>query len=117
MFLWERIRSLQPLPAQYVERFPNVQAAIGLEALARLDGWTAQSRANAEYVTRNNKPSSAEAKSWLLKRRVRVYGDKPANALTELDVLTFKNNLLKDRADGRAGYEVSQSRANVRVAV
>jgi dTDP-4-amino-4,6-dideoxygalactose transaminase len=52
VFLWEKIRSLHPLPPQYTERFPNVQAAIGLEALKRLDSWTAQSRANAEYVTR-----------------------------------------------------------------
>jgi dTDP-4-amino-4,6-dideoxygalactose transaminase len=52
VFLWEKIRSLRPLPEPYTERFPNVQAAIGLEALKRLDGWTAQSRANADYVTR-----------------------------------------------------------------
>jgi perosamine synthetase len=52
VFLWERIRSLHPLPEQYTERFPNVQAAIGLEALKHLDEWTAQARANAEYVTR-----------------------------------------------------------------
>src|SRR6476620_2090298 len=51
VFLWEKIRSLHPLPDQYAERFPNVQAAIGLEALKRLDSWTAQARANAEYVT------------------------------------------------------------------
>src|SRR5581483_6456221 len=31
VFLWEKIRSLHPLPEQYTERFPNVQAAIGLE--------------------------------------------------------------------------------------
>src|SRR5262249_45293546 len=52
VFLWEKIRSLQPLPEQYTERFPNVQAAIGLEALQHLDEWTAQARGNAEYVTR-----------------------------------------------------------------
>jgi dTDP-4-amino-4,6-dideoxygalactose transaminase len=52
VFLWEKIRSLHPPPQPYAERFPNVQAAIGLEALKRLDGWTAQSRANAERVTR-----------------------------------------------------------------
>jgi dTDP-4-amino-4,6-dideoxygalactose transaminase len=52
VFLWEKIRSLRPLPEAYAERFPNVQAAIGLEALNHLDGWTAQSRANAEHVTR-----------------------------------------------------------------
>jgi dTDP-4-amino-4,6-dideoxygalactose transaminase len=50
VFLWETIRSLHPLPGQYEERFPNVQAAIGLEGLGRLDGWTAQVQANARYV-------------------------------------------------------------------
>src|SRR5262245_49857371 len=37
VFLWEKIRSLRPPPEPYTERFPNVQAAIGLEALKRLD--------------------------------------------------------------------------------
>ena len=50
VFFWEKIRSLHPLPEQYTERFPNVQAAIGVEALTRLDGWTAQVQANARYV-------------------------------------------------------------------
>jgi perosamine synthetase len=50
VFLWEKIRSLHPLPAQYTERFPNVQAAIGLEALKRLDMWTGQVQANAKYI-------------------------------------------------------------------
>jgi perosamine synthetase len=52
VFLWEKIRSLHPLPDQYGERFPNVQAAIGLAALEHLDQWTVQARENAEYVTR-----------------------------------------------------------------
>jgi perosamine synthetase len=52
VFLWEKIRSLHPLPDQYNERFPNVQAAIGLAALKRLDGWTAQAQANAAYMNR-----------------------------------------------------------------
>ena len=52
VFLWEKIRSLHPLPEQYTERFPNVQAAIGLAALERLDDWTAQAQANAQYVNR-----------------------------------------------------------------
>jgi perosamine synthetase len=52
VFLWEKIRSLHPLPDQYTERFPNVQAAIGLAALERLDEWTAQAQANAAYVSR-----------------------------------------------------------------
>ena len=50
VFLWEKIRSLHPLPDQYTERFPNVQAVIGLEALTRLDGWTAEAQANARYM-------------------------------------------------------------------
>ena len=50
VFLWEKIRSLRPLPDQYTERFPNVQAAIGVEALKRLDGWTSQAQVNARYM-------------------------------------------------------------------
>ena len=50
VFLWEKIRSLEPLPEPYTERFPNVQAAIGIEALKRLDGWTGQVQANAKYM-------------------------------------------------------------------
>ena len=50
VYLWEKVRSLQPLPEQYTERFPNVQAVIGLEALRRLDGWTAEVQANAAYM-------------------------------------------------------------------
>src|SRR5262245_56233260 len=52
VFLWEKIRPLHPLPEQYAERFPNVQAAIGLEALRYFDGWTQQARAHAGQVTR-----------------------------------------------------------------
>ena len=52
VFLWEKIRSLDPLPDAYTERFPNVQAAIGLEALKRVDDWTARARAHADYVNR-----------------------------------------------------------------
>ena len=51
VFLWEKIRPLQPLPESYTERFPNVQAAIGLEGLKRLDDWTAEVQANARRVT------------------------------------------------------------------
>src|SRR4051794_33756257 len=52
VFFWEKIRSLHPLPEQYTERFPNVQAAIGLEALRHLDEWTGQAQANAAFVNR-----------------------------------------------------------------
>jgi len=50
VFLWEKIRSLEPLPEAYTERFPNVQATIGLEALKHLDEWTSRARAHAESM-------------------------------------------------------------------
>ena len=40
VYLWEKIRPLDPLPVNYCERYSNVQAAIGLEGLAHLDEWT-----------------------------------------------------------------------------
>ena len=40
VYLWEKIRPLEPLPDSYRERYSNVQAAIGLEGLAHLDEWT-----------------------------------------------------------------------------
>jgi perosamine synthetase len=52
VFLWEKIRSLNPLPDEYAERFPNVQAAIGIEALKHLDAWTTEARAHADYMNR-----------------------------------------------------------------
>jgi perosamine synthetase len=52
VFLWEKIRPLSPLPESYAERFPNVQAAIGLEALKYLDDWTTQAQMHAKQVSR-----------------------------------------------------------------
>ena len=52
VFLWEKIRPLSPLPESYAERFPNVQAAIGLEALKYFDAWTTQTQMHAKQVTR-----------------------------------------------------------------
>ena len=40
----KKIRPLDPLPDAYTERFPNVQAAIGLAALDALDDWTEQTQ-------------------------------------------------------------------------
>ena len=40
VYLWEKIRSLDPLPDNYRERYSNVQAALGLEGLGHLDEWT-----------------------------------------------------------------------------
>jgi perosamine synthetase len=50
VYLWEKIRSLNPLPDAYTERFPNVQAAIGLAALERLDEWTDRTRRHARMM-------------------------------------------------------------------
>ena len=52
VFLWEPIRPLDPLPAGYRERYANVQAALGLEALKHFDRWTADTQAHAAEVTR-----------------------------------------------------------------
>lgn len=50
VYLWEEIRALDPLPDVYTERFPNVQAAIGLAALDELDEWTERTRRHARVM-------------------------------------------------------------------
>ena len=51
MYFWEAIRALNPLPEGYRERISNVQAAIALEGLARLDQWTAVRQRHANRMT------------------------------------------------------------------
>ena len=51
VYLWEKIRPLNPLPSSYRQRFSNAQAAIGLESLRHLDEWTARTVAHAETLT------------------------------------------------------------------
>jgi hypothetical protein len=50
VYLWEKIRPLTPLPDGYCERYSNLQAAIGLAALAQLEAWTAATRAHARIM-------------------------------------------------------------------
>jgi dTDP-4-amino-4,6-dideoxygalactose transaminase len=50
VYLWEPIRRLDPLPPNYIERFPNVQAAIALAGLAFLNRWTAATRTHAHAI-------------------------------------------------------------------
>jgi perosamine synthetase len=50
VYLWETIRTLDPLPPNYRERYSNVQAAIGLQALTLLDEWTTKTQANAARI-------------------------------------------------------------------
>ena len=52
VYLWETIRPLDPLPHDYRQRYANVQAALGLEALEHLDRWTTDTQAHAALVTR-----------------------------------------------------------------
>jgi len=51
MYFWEAIRPLDPLPPDYREGMSNVQAAIGLEALAHLDRWTAATQRHASRMS------------------------------------------------------------------
>ncbi len=51
VYLWETIRPLDPLPADYRARYSNVQAVMGLLALQRLDQWTADTQAHAATIT------------------------------------------------------------------
>lgn len=52
VYLWESIRPLDPLPAVYRRRYANVQAAIGLKGLARLDEWTTRTIEHARTIDR-----------------------------------------------------------------
>jgi dTDP-4-amino-4,6-dideoxygalactose transaminase len=47
VYLWEKVRSLNPLPTSYTERYSNVQAALGLAGLQHLDEWTRATRHHA----------------------------------------------------------------------
>jgi dTDP-4-amino-4,6-dideoxygalactose transaminase len=50
MYFWEKIRPLDPMPDDYGERISNVQAAIALEGLARLDAWTTARQQHAKRM-------------------------------------------------------------------
>jgi len=50
MYFWEKIRPLNPMPEDYGERFSNVQAAIALEGLGKLDAWTARRQLHARRM-------------------------------------------------------------------
>jgi dTDP-4-amino-4,6-dideoxygalactose transaminase len=47
VLLWEKIRPLDPVPLAYRAKFSNVQAALGLAGLARLQEWIARTRSHA----------------------------------------------------------------------
>jgi dTDP-4-amino-4,6-dideoxygalactose transaminase len=51
VYLWEKVRPLSTFQPGYRERYSNVQAALGLAGLDRLDEWTHETRAHAAAMT------------------------------------------------------------------
>jgi dTDP-4-amino-4,6-dideoxygalactose transaminase len=51
VYLWEKVRPLAPFPAPYLERYSNVQAALGLAGLQRIDDWTRVTREHAAFMS------------------------------------------------------------------
>jgi dTDP-4-amino-4,6-dideoxygalactose transaminase len=52
VYLWEKVRPLDPLPRAYLERFPNAQGAVGLAGLKYLDDWNRASQRHARVIDR-----------------------------------------------------------------
>ena len=46
-YIWEKIRPLKPFPHSYRQRYSNIQALLGMRALAKLDQFNSRSRAHA----------------------------------------------------------------------
>jgi hypothetical protein len=51
VYFWEKVRPLDPMPPDYLERYSNVQAVLGLAGLKLLDDWTAATRRHAQAIT------------------------------------------------------------------
>ena len=51
VYMWEEVRPLDPFPASYRARYTNVQAALGLAGLDRLEEWNERARANARLLS------------------------------------------------------------------
>jgi perosamine synthetase len=73
VYLWEEIRSLNPMPDAYTERFPNVQAAIGLAALEAFDGWTEKTRRHAQVIDQALADLPGVAIPYVPRDRTHVY--------------------------------------------
>lgn len=52
VYLWEKVRTLDPFPPAYRARYTNVQAALGLAGLDHLEEWNERARANARFLSR-----------------------------------------------------------------
>jgi dTDP-4-amino-4,6-dideoxygalactose transaminase len=51
VYLWEKVRRLEPLPEGYAERYSSAQAAIGLAGLEHLDEWNARAIEHARFMS------------------------------------------------------------------
>jgi dTDP-4-amino-4,6-dideoxygalactose transaminase len=51
VYLWEKVRPLTPFPPPYRERYSNVQAALGLAGLERIEEWTRSTREHAAFMS------------------------------------------------------------------
>ncbi len=91
VYLWETIRPLDPLPHDYRQRYANVQAALGLEALEHLDRWTTDTQAHAALVTRllldvpgARLPSVPADRTHVFYRSCAYFPDRDATVLRSL---------------------------------
>jgi dTDP-4-amino-4,6-dideoxygalactose transaminase len=73
VYLWEDIRPLDPLPDGFTERFPNVQAALGLAGLDHLDEWTDRTRRHAGVMNRALHDVPGVTVPYVPDRRTHVY--------------------------------------------
>ena len=81
VYLWEKIQPLKPLKPEYMERFPNVQAALGLDGLECLDDWTRTTQAHARAI--DHLEAKRQSRRWDSNPRHPLYksGALPAELL------------------------------------
>lgn len=88
VYLWEKIRPLDPLPARYRERYANLQAAIGVEALRHLDEWTAAAVCHAHTLDAALEGTGVET-PIVPPDRTHVYYQYPVYTRRREDVVRF----------------------------
>jgi dTDP-4-amino-4,6-dideoxygalactose transaminase len=88
VYLWEKIRRLEPLPAHYRERYSNLQAAIGIEALRHLDDWTAATACHARALDAALEGTGIET-PIVPPDRTHVYYQYPVYTRRREDVVRF----------------------------
>jgi hypothetical protein len=96
---------IDPVAEKRAARAAEAFTKAAAEAQQKVDEFTFAKlvdRYEAEYVRLNNKASAAYSKMSLLKRWVGELGDRPANAITEDDILRFKADRVLERTVGPA---------------